>query len=72
VGEAYCLTGYGIDYEFDRGEFGFVPSSFESRLNNCLLCGLFFSSCQRIKFFDRSIILQRLSNPKTELEWRRK
>jgi hypothetical protein len=31
--------------EFNRDEFGLVPSSFESCLNNCLLCCLILSFC---------------------------
>jgi prepilin-type N-terminal cleavage/methylation domain-containing protein len=57
--------------EFNRDGFGFVPSSFESRLNNCLLCGLFFSYCQREKFFDRTIIFCNVYQIQTKLKWRR-
>jgi hypothetical protein len=40
-----------VEFVFNRGGFGIVPSSIESRLDSRLLCGLFFSSCQRKKFF---------------------
>jgi hypothetical protein len=59
------------EVEFNRGEFGFVPSSFESRLNNCLLCGLFFSYCQRKKLFDRTIIFATFIKSRNRIKWRR-
>jgi hypothetical protein len=58
-------------FEFDRGEFGFVPSSIEPRLNSRLLCGLFFRLVNEKKFSPHNNFCK-VYQIQTKIKWRRK